>query len=338
MEKEQRVVPASLFGMVLGLAGLGGDWRAATVLWGLPVWTGSAVALLAAAVWLALLALYAAKWIDARDQAEAEIRHPVQCCFVALVPVSTLLMGMAVLPHSRALALGLCTVGGMAAMLFAVWRHAGLWHGGRSPATTTPVLYLPTVAANFVSAMAAAALGWPSLAQCFFGAGVLAWLATESVILHRLLTAEEMPPALRPTLGIQLAPPCVGLLAYASVSPHPADLVARMMLGYGLLQALLLVRLLPWITDGWRFSPGLWSFSFGLTALAGGALRFSQRGGDPLFDTLAAPLFVLANLVVGGLLLATTVALLKGRLLSPPVVLPTPQAPAPSQAQAQTQR
>ncbi|HMI10949.1 MAG TPA: hypothetical protein VK567_05035, partial [Bradyrhizobium sp.] len=55
-----------------------------------------------------------------------------------------------------------------------------------------------------------------------------------------------LPIALRPTLGIQLAPPTVGAVAYLGINGGVPDLVAHALVGYGLLQALLLLRLLPW--------------------------------------------------------------------------------------------
>ncbi|WP_197026584.1 dicarboxylate transporter/tellurite-resistance protein TehA [Hylemonella gracilis] len=309
-------VPASFFSMVLGLAGLGNGWRVAATHWGLPMWIGEAVMLLASLVWLSLIVLYVLKWWRQREAARAEIAHPIQCCFVALIPVTTMLVGLAALPYSHAAALVLCTAGGIGALAFGVWRHGGLWRGGRSVSATTPVLYLPTVAANLVSAMAVSALGWPELGQLFFGAGVLAWLALESIIIGRLLTAEELPPALRPTLGIQLAPPAVALLAYAIISTGPPDLVARMLLGYALVQGLLALRLLPWVRQ--PFTPGYWAYTFGVTAIATAVLRYTQRGSDPIFSALAPLLFVVANVVVLGLALRTGVALLQGRLLPAP--------------------
>jgi len=188
------------------------------------------------------------------------------------------------------------------------------------------VLYLPTVAANLVSAIAISALGWPELGQLFFGAGVLAWLALESLIIGRLLTAEELPAALRPTLGIQLAPPAVALLAYASLTTGPPDIVARMLLGYALVQALLALRLMPWVRQA--YTPGYWAYTFGVTAIATAVLRYTERDHDPIFGTLAPVLFVAANVVVLGLALRTLVALLQGRLL--PAQAPTPVPPGTS--------
>lgn len=271
-------VPASFFGMVLGLTGLGTNWRVAAKLWGLPAWVGEAVMAVAVAVWAVLALLYALKWLRAGAQARGEIEHPIQCCFVALVPVTTMLVGIAVLPYSRPAALLLCGVGALAA--------------------------------NLMSAIAAAALGWPELGQLFLGAGVLAWLALESIIIGRLLTAEELPQPLRPTLGIQAAPPAVALLAYCSVTTGPPDLVAHGLLGYALVQACLALRLLPWIRQ--PFTPGYWAFTFAATAITSATMRYADRGGDWVFVSLAPVLFVLANVIVGGMGIATA---LRGRML-----------------------
>src|SRR3977135_1769108 len=247
-------MPASYFGIVLGLAGLGGAWRVAARVWPLPSAIGEALMLIAGIVWALLLALYAAKWIYAREEALKELEHPIQCCFVGLIGVATMLMSIAVLPYSQLAAQIAFAIGASFTLVFALWRTGILWRGGRDPGATTPVLYLPTVAGAFVTATAAAALGHPDWGQLAFGAGLFSWLAIESVLLHRLYTVASMPAPLRPTLGIQLAPPVVGAAAHLSVTTGTPDLLADAMLGYGVLQALLLLRLLPWIRHQ-PFSP-----------------------------------------------------------------------------------
>jgi hypothetical protein len=64
------------------------------------------------------------------------------------------------------------------------------------------VLYLPTVAGSFVTAITASSLGFADWGRLAFGAGLFSWLAVESVLLHRLSTVTALQPALRPTLGI----------------------------------------------------------------------------------------------------------------------------------------
>ena len=105
-------IPASFFGMVLGLAGLAGDWRIAHVAWSLPAAIGEAMYLVASITWLIIATLYALKWILAPGEAKAESVHAVQCCFIGLAGVATMLVAPGVLPYSRAAAVTLFMVGG----------------------------------------------------------------------------------------------------------------------------------------------------------------------------------------------------------------------------------
>jgi hypothetical protein len=67
---------------------------------------------------------------------------------------------------------------------------------------SSAVLYLPTVAGSFVTAITASSLGSADWGRLAFGAGLFSRLAVESVLLHRLSTVTTLQPALRPTLGI----------------------------------------------------------------------------------------------------------------------------------------
>lgn len=310
-------VPASYFGMVLGIAGLGGAWRVAHRVWGLPPEVGETLMLVGTLLWAFLVVLYGIKWLVAPEEARREAEDPIQCCFIGLVGVATSLVALAVLPYSRPLAEALFGAGAVFTLGFALWRTGVLWQGGRDHNTTTPVLYLPTVAGAFITAVGAAALGWPDWGQLAFGAGIFSWLAIESVLLHRLYTVRPLPPALRPLLGIQLAPPTVGTVAYLSVTTPPQGEAAHILLGYGLLQALILLRLLPWIMQQ-PFAPSYWAFSFGVTALATAPLRMIERGDSGAVAILAPYLFVAANIIVAILTVGTLSLAAQGRLLQAP--------------------
>lgn len=311
-------VPASYFGIVLGLEGLGNGWRVAHRVWHLPAAIGETLLAAGSLVWLALVAAYIGKFLYARPAVLAEASHPVQCCFIGLLGVAGMLVAGALLPYSytgAALLFGICLV---YTVVFAVWRTGVLWQGGRDPGTTTAVLYLPAVAGSFVAAAGLGALGYADWGQYAFGSGLFTWLAIESVLLHRLYTAPALPLPLRPSLGIQLAPPTVGLAAYLSVTTGAPGLAAHMLLGYGLLQALLLLRLLPWICQQ-AFTPSYWGFSFGVTALAAGPLRMLERGDTGPAADLAAPLFIAANLIILLLVVQTLRLAMQGKFLPAPV-------------------
>jgi tellurite resistance protein len=302
------MIPAALFGVVLGVAGLGFDWRSAHRAWGLPSAIGETILAIAAIIWAVLVVLYAAKCIYARAIALDECFHPVQSCFLGLAGVATMLIAGAALPYSSALAWVFFAPGVFFTLGFALWRTGLLWHGERDPGTTTAVLYLPAVAGSFVSAIVVSALGYPDWGQLAFGAGLFSWIAIESVLLHRLYTGAVLPAALRPTLGLQLAPPAVGAVAYLYVTGDTPNIAAHALLGYGLLQALLLLRLLPWIMDQ-RFAASYWAFSFGVTALANAPLVMIIHGETGAVAELAPVLFCAANFVVGLLTIRSLVLL-----------------------------
>jgi tellurite resistance protein len=307
------LIPASFFGVVLGIGGLGNVWRQAHRVWELPAVIGETIIIAAIAVWILLLILYLLKTIAAPHDTLAELADPVQCCFLGLIGVATMIIAFGLMPYLRIVAEVLVVAGGLFTLAFAIWRTGGLWLGGRDHGATTAVLYLPTVAGSFISAAAFAVFGHPDWGQLIFGAGVFSWLAIESVLVHRLLIHESLPPALRPTLGIQLAPAPACAFAYLNIAPGPADLFVHALIGYGLLQALVLLRLLPWIRKQ-PFSMAYWSFTFGAAALAWAPLRLVQFADKGAIAELAPVVFVASNLVVIVIAAASIWLIVRGRL------------------------
>jgi tellurite resistance protein len=319
MSTTRAPVPASFFGIAVGLLAFANTWHVGVRLWHLPVDIAQALTLSGLAAWAVLLALYAHKWLARRPEAIAELRHPLQSAFVALVPVSSMLAAVALIPFSRDAAVALLVVALVAQLGVGLLLNGRMWMGGRPPELVTPALYLPSVAQSFVAATAAVAFGWSQLGLLFFGVGLFAWLALESVILQRASLGSTLPAPLRPVLGIQLAPAVVGGGSWMALTTGLPDMFAWLLLGYGLYQALLLLRLLPWIREQ-AFVPGYWAFSFGTAALPALAMRMAERGATGLVADLAPALFVAANVVFAVLIAGTLRMLAKGALL--PVVAP----------------
>jgi tellurite resistance protein len=120
-------------------------------------------------------------------------------------------------------------------------------------------------------------------------------------------------------LGIQLAPAVVGGGSWMALTTGVPDVFALLLLGYGLYQALILLRLLPWIREQ-AFAPGYWAFSFGTAALPALAMRMAERGATGLVADIAPVLFVAANVVFAILIVLTLALLGRGRLL--PITAP----------------
>lgn len=308
-------LPAGYFGMVLGIIGMGFAWRYASTIWPVTHWIGDGLVLLATLIWALLAMTFFTRLLRFPHSVLHEMRHPVMSSFVSLFPATTMLVAMGFVPWYRPAALTLFSIGVTIQLAYAAWQSAGLWRGQHPQEATTPGLYLPTVANNFISAMACGALGFHDAGIVFLGAGIFSWLSLEPVILQRLRSAGELPVAQRTSLGIQLAPALVACSAWLSVNGGEADTLAKMLFGYGLLQLLFTLRLLPWYLTQ-PFNATFWSFSFGVSALATTGLHLGHSAPSGFFHTLALPLFIFTNLIIALLMFQTLRLLLQGKLLT----------------------
>lgn len=307
-------LPAGYYGMVLGIIGMGFAWRYAATIWPVTRWPGEILVALAITLWLLLTVAFITRAVRFPHSVLAEMRHPVMSSFVSLFPATTMLVSMGFVPWYRPLALVLFSIGVVVQLSYAAWQSAGLWRGRHPEEATTPGLYLPTVANNFISAMACGALGFHDAGLLFLGAGVFSWLSLEPVILQRLRSAGELSPPLRTSLGIQLAPALVACSAWFSVNGGEADTFAKMLFGYGLLQLLFMLRLMPWYLSQ-PFNASFWSFSFGVSALATTGLHLGHSSASGLFHVIAIPLFIFTNAIIVLLLVRTFILLMQGKLL-----------------------
>jgi tellurite resistance protein len=289
--------------MILGLAGIGQAWRAATILWHLPSFIGEAILLLAILVWAVLLARYLYQTLQHPHVARAEAVHPIQGSTPALMSIATMLVALAILPYSRTTSECLAAVALTAHLLFSLWHTGTVWRGGRSHLDTVPTVYLPTVAGNFTSAALLGGLGLASWGWLFLGAGVFSWLALESLMIQRMLGPEPLPVAQRPLIGIQFAPPVVCGMACLMLSPGAHEPWLLMLWGYGLFQLLLGLRMRQWLGEQ-PFAMSYWSYTFGIAATTICSLKLAISGVDSA-RVLSLPIFICANAFIGHLTLKT---------------------------------
>ncbi len=309
-------VPVSFFSMVLGLAALGAAWKGAARAYGTSPWVSDVLLAAAAALWVTLAAAQIARAFVAREALRAELADPVLGSLAALAPASLLLLTAGVAGHYHDLATVLLWIGAALAVVHGAYCVGG-WIVTPPPVEKiTPALYVPPVAGLLLAAAAAGAVGKTDAGWVLFGAGLVSWLVLGGVLLSRHLSAGELPPALRPLLGLELAPPALALVAYQALEGAAPDATSRGLLGYGLFVALVLVRLAGRLRDV-PFAPTHWSFGFPLALLAAGALRQGSAAPSGLAGALALPLFVLANAVVAVIAFHTVTAATRGTLLPP---------------------
>ncbi len=320
------LVPPALFGMVLGFGGLGAAWRVASRVWGFPTVVGEALLASAALLWLIWIGLYAGKWLTVRSAARAELADPVASFALGLIPMATLITSVALQRYAPGLAWALFVLGIVGGTFLAALLVGSAWKGGRGLETITPLTVLPTAGTAFTGAMAASALGYTEVAMLLWGPGLISWIVIDSLVLLRLMQ-HPLPVPLRASIGIQLAPPTVGCLAYLAFTPGPPDKLVHFLMGYGILQALVLLRLNSWIREQ-PFSPGAWAFTFGVAAFAGSTLICLERDPAGALGALAWPAFVFANVFIAWIAARTVGLAMAGRLF------PAPAQPAKSASSA----
>src|ERR1700727_2146802 len=105
-------------------------------------------------------------------------------------------------------------------------------------------------------------------------------------------------------MGLQFAAPAVGAVAYLSVNGGAPDIFAYALIGYALLQALILIRLLPWLI-GAALTPAWWSFSFGAASLPTAAMKLVAHRDAGAIAALAPYLFIAGNILIAAIAIVT---------------------------------
>lgn len=307
-------IPVNYLGMVLGLAGIGLAWRYAAGILPVSHLIGESVLTIAFLIWISLIIVYGYKWFSYPQLARAELIHPIMGCFVSLIMITSLLIAIAIQPYSTFVSDILLVLGIIGQLIFAMLRIGKLWQGNHPTEATTPVLYLPLVAANFVSANALGMIGQNELGMLFLGAGVFSWLCLEPAVQQRLRNLDPVPPTIRPVFGIQFAPAFVCCSAYLSLNGGKIDSFVYLLIGYGLLQFLLLAKLLPWVMQN-GLSMGLWAFSFGSASMAGVGLHFYHELSVKPIAMLGMTMFIVGSVVILTLILMTLRLIATNRFL-----------------------
>lgn len=272
--------------MTLGLFALGIAWRNAGKLLGMPASIGETIGGITLVLWLCLLGNYLRRILGSSNGAKAEFFLQLKNPFFALVPITTGLMSVVISPYvSASIAHMFLFLSVIVQLGFSSYHIGGEWHGKTPMSMETPAMYMPTVGANFASAIALGAQGFGTWGYLFFGAGFLSWMSLESAFLFHLRNGEAMPAAKRPQLGIQLAPAFVGSSAYLACNGGSIDPVVLGLIGYGILNLFFALRLMTWILRA-GLSLSLWAFSFAMASMTNVGFRLWHGASDASLQIL----------------------------------------------------
>jgi tellurite resistance protein len=305
-----RALPLGIYGMVMGLIGLGLAWRTA----GAPAWVSETWIALGAAMFALLFTLHLAKLLRHADAVRAELSNAALLGFCGALPVAMSLVAAGLAPHATALAAVLWWTAYGLHLAFMAGGVARWSAGMRLAEFNTGWIIL--MVGGIVVPVGGLPLGYVEPARWLFAASVTLAPVLMGLSAWRAASPPPLPAAARPTWFVMLAPP---MLLYIN-GPQVWALDAWLDAAYfgGLLLALWLLYTARGFWR-WPFSPGWWSFTFPLDAVAVASLRYADAHPAPLWRGVALAALALATgavLLVGA---RTAFALRAGTLFPPPM-------------------
>lgn len=291
------MVPLGLFGIPLGLAGLGAVWSAGRAGLGVPVWPEELIFAASSAIWLALTATYLKRGWRRKGAFHADLKHPGGGPFASLIPLVGILLAAhysAYLPVLGVWALFafVAALAVVATQLLAHWVT-----GGVTMQSIHPGYFLPVVAGPFVASIGFTAVHAPEAALAAFGAGAFFWLVVGTVVTVRLMTGGPLPASAVPALSAYLAAPATASVAWHVSHPGGAGTLQLGLTGV-LLMMLLMQVLLVGVYRALPFSTLFWVFTFPVATTSNYAVRWFTTSTVPGRELYAWAILALSSLFV----------------------------------------
>ena len=291
-------IPLNTFAIPFGFVGLAGCWSATAAAFGWARWSVEPIWLIAAGALIWLIGAHAYRGHRAGQTLVAQLREPAQGPVAAIVPITIMLFGAHLFPVAPVLGAALVYAAATTAAVFAAWLIAQWIQRSVSSEAIHGAYFLPTVAAGFVGAEAAAIIGNRGLAVAAFGVGALFWVVIFTIVFARLVLVAPLPGPLVPTMAILVAPPAVGGMAWLALNGQVIDEVSIALVGSTFFMLLIQIALLPTYRR-LAFSLGFWSFTFSFAAIGSqiiilsGIARYAGWQGVIIAALSAVSIFVL---------------------------------------------
>ncbi len=254
-----------MLAMPMGTGGVGLAWRQAHETLGAPAAVGEVLLAFTLLLWLAMVSVQALRALRYPEAVTADLRHPVRLAFGAAPTIGLMIISAFLHRYQADFGRVLWGLAVALHLLFAMGLLRRILLGRLDTAVLVPPLMIPLVG-NILAPVFGVPMGFVEASWMMFGVGLLLWLAVLPLLLHRIVAGPPLPPTLRPSLVILLAPPAVGALALVALLGEPGG-ASLTLVGIALLVAAVLVSLarhlaaipfgLPW-----------WSVTFPSAAFA----------------------------------------------------------------------
>ena len=307
--------PISFFSIVMGLSGLTIAWEKTVVLCDLSYQIHYPLIIITIAVFFLITLFYALKIIRFNDEVAAELKHPIKLSFFPTISISLLLLSIALLHTSPAIAKYLWLIGTIlhfALLLFIL--NSWINHPQFQIQHLNPAWFIPAVG-NVLVPISGTAFGYYEVSWFFFSVGILFWLLLLTIVFYRILFHDPLPVKLQPTLFILIAPPAVGFMSYIKLHQGIDDF-ARILYYLGLFFTLFLFTQVPRLRKI-PFFLSAWAYSFPMAAITIASWVMYQTTALSVYKLLGLTFLHILTLIVFVLSAKTIQAIINKKICLP---------------------
>ncbi|CAN5414912.1 hypothetical protein BH09ACT1_BH09ACT1_09430 [soil metagenome] len=308
----RNVFALGLFGIPLGLAGMGGGWVGAIALLDAPRWPTEVFYALSAALWTAFTVTYLWQGFLRAGRFRDDLTHPATGPFTAFIPAVAILLSSHYAQYLPAVGKW-ATVGFVAilaiiaAQLVAHWLSGSIamdsLHGG---------YFVPVVAGPFIASIGLTTVGLHEAALVIFGAGIFFWLTFGTIVMGRQITGSPLPASVAPALSAFLAAPASAGVAWIISHPGPMDEVQDLLTG--VLFIMLFVQLV--LINQYRklrFGLQFWIFTFPVASTTNYLVRWLAASDFAGWRAWAWSILGVSTAFVAVIGIASIVTIVRGR-------------------------
>lgn len=306
-------LPVSIFGAVMGLAGLSRAFLLAATVFGLHVYWANIASGTAFTIFIVLAIAYVLKCITYPHRVAADFNSPANGSFFGTIPIATLLLSTLFQPFS-AIAYQVCWYIGTVMMLSLAYVTCyRLLCAKQEYINITPVLILPIVGVLNVAVTGGHIPGgWAhEINLMALSIGGILTVAFFTLIFSRLMHHDKLSTAMEPTLMILMSPFAVCFLAYVSVT-NSVDLFATALYYFALF--LFLVLFFRIFLNQRSFIHTWWSVGFPVAALTNSALKYALVNHNLLSRIIAGALLMVLTMLITYMLVKSLYLLYKKSL------------------------
>lgn len=309
-------LPVTLFATVMGLAGVSLALHMVETQFGWGRGASQLALWVTLADFLGLSVLYIAKAIRHPASVSGEWGHPVKMAFFPAISISLLLVATAMHTDFPQTARVMWMIGaaGQAGLTLAVLSG---WIGRRpfQPMHISPAWFIPAVG-NIVAPIAGIPLGFVELSWMFFAAGLMFWVVLLTLVMNRLIFHDPLPGRMLPTLGILIAPPAVGFLAWIQLNGGQLDAFARVLFYAAITFTAIVAIQAPGFAK-LPFALSFWALSFPAASLTIATFKYGELIQSSLHAALAIVFLVVLLLIVAALIWRTVLAAFRDEICQP---------------------